>query len=133
MTVTVEPPPLEDIEAGVIEEARARQRHQRRMAGVSIAAASCQIAPTPGRTVQGPPSKSLLSIRGVLRRPATATDALPAAVERSLLAPQLDQAVTLFVNYVRRVEVGGAVTYWVFPEILTRCLDPGAGREADQN
>ena len=73
--------------------------------------------------MQGPPSKLLLSILGVLRRPATAADALLAAVEQSLLAPQLGQAVTLFVNYVRCVEVGGAVTYWLFPGILTRCLD----------
>jgi hypothetical protein len=161
MTVTVEPPPLEDIDAGVIEEARAHQRRQRCIAGitiiaaagfaalglglaggfgsphpaqglsshrppskaapVSLASASCRIPPTAGGTVQGPPSKSLLSILGVLRRPATAADALPAAMERSLLAPRLGQAVTLFVNYIRRARVVGAVTYWVFPEILTYC------------
>jgi len=40
MTVTFDPPPVEDVDAGVIEEARARERHQRRVAGiVSVAAA----------------------------------------------------------------------------------------------
>jgi hypothetical protein len=166
MTITVEPL-REDVDAGVIEEARVRQRRQRRIAGiasiaaagfaalglalaggsgsphpaqapsshrpptttapVSLTSASCQITATAGRTVPGPPSQSLLSILGVLRRPATAADALPAAVERSLLAPQLGQAVTLFVNYVRRVQVVGAVTYWAFSEIVTRCLDRGRG------
>jgi hypothetical protein len=44
MTVTSDPPPVEDIDAGVIEEARARARHQRRVAGiVSVAAAGFAI------------------------------------------------------------------------------------------
>jgi len=39
MAATVEPPPVEALDAGVIEDARARQRRHRRVAGVIAAAA----------------------------------------------------------------------------------------------
>lgn len=38
MTLSTEPPPLEALDAGVIEEARARQRRHRRLFGVVVAA-----------------------------------------------------------------------------------------------
>jgi hypothetical protein len=44
MTLTVEPPPVEDLDAGVIREARARERRQRRGVAAAIAAAAGIIA-----------------------------------------------------------------------------------------
>jgi hypothetical protein len=165
MVVEVSPQPTADgrslqaPDAGVIEEARARQRRQRRavglaavatvglaMIGVALAGgfggprplgtpgahgsqsavapvylAACGTTKSAGTAVQGPPSQSLLSILGVLRRPPTAADALPASVEQQLLERRLGPAVTLFANYVRRVGVVGGFTYWVFPKIVTWC------------
>jgi len=145
--------------AGVIEEARARQRRQRRTAGIAsvatvglaaigvalaggsgsphalgadgahrppsrlapVSLAACGTTKGTGSAAQGAPSQSLLSILGVLRRPAAAVDALPASVEQGLLRRQFGPAVTLFVNYVRRARVVGGFTYWLFPEIVTWC------------
>src|SRR5579863_4582616 len=106
MPLTIQPPG-EDLDAGVIEKARARQRRERgivvviTVAAAVIAAivlpslgggggshpanasvparphavvlASCAISQP--KELQGAPSQSLLSILGVLRRPATPADA----------------------------------------------------------
>src|SRR5271163_2781506 len=116
MSAIIDQPPSQAPDAGVIEEARARQRRQRSLvgavvvtaialagllfaftggdggshsastahraggspaAGVRSAGASCLSV---GRQLQGKPSRSLLSILGVLRRPATADDTLPGRV-----------------------------------------------------
>jgi hypothetical protein len=44
MTVTVEPPHLDTPDAGVIEDARARQRRHRRAAGVMVFAGGAAVA-----------------------------------------------------------------------------------------
>jgi len=159
----VEAPPLEDLDAGVIEEARARERVHRRIgalamvvaAGFAVIAlalaggfgsphrqvagsnrqptrigsaslASCGTAKTAGKAVQGPPSQSLLSILGVLRRSATAADALPASVLKFILHTGFGPARTIFINYVRRARVISGTSYWVYPQIITFC---GRSRE----
>jgi len=150
MSVT-QPPPLDSPDAGVIEEARARQRRQRGLAGAATIAAVTiaallfafggggnglrgRVAPLPagapsangarsssasclsrGKALEGPPSKSLLSILGVLRRPATAADSLG----KQLVARGLTRDV--FVNYVRRTQVVGESPYYVFPAIIGGC------------
>jgi hypothetical protein len=152
MTVTVEPPPLETPDAGVIEEARARQRRHRAFAGATTAALAIAAllfaflgggdgggshraaAPSPaggssgktarssstsclssGRTLQGPPSKSLLSILGVLRRPATAADSIPGELAGRGLTRDV------FVRYVRRTRVIDGSPYYIYPAIVGGC------------
>ena len=149
MTVTVDRAPGGTPDAGVIEEARARQRRHRSaaVAAVAIAAvllaafsdggggshplsaslpsghpsskaarlssASCLSAK--GRALQGPPSRSLLSILGVLRRPATAADELGRTLQGTGLVRDV------FVHYIRRTRVVGASSYYIYPAILAGC------------
>ena len=67
------------------------------------------------RALQGAPSKSLLSILGVLRRPATAADALPDALVAQ------GAARNAFIHYMRRTRVVGATPYYVYPAIVGGC------------
>jgi len=70
---------------------------------------SCQ-----GKALEGPPSKSLLSILGVLRRPATAADSGSGIVARGLI-----QGV--FVNYIRRTRIAAGSPYYIYPAVLGGC------------
>jgi hypothetical protein len=152
MTTAIEPLQLLTPDAGVIEEARARQRRQRGMAGAvalaAIALAAVLLAfvgggggshparaPMPaghppskaarlseasclardGRALRGAPSRSLLSILGVLRRPASATDALP----QGFVGHGLVRDV--FVHYIRRTRVIDGGSYYIFPAIIGGC------------
>lgn len=150
---SVEPPPVEQPhgetpDAGVIEEARARQRRQRAM-GAAAALAAAVIAATlwlstgggggshqrsllgsagrapaktarqspsscQGKALRRAPSRSLLSILGVLRRPATAADA-----GSGIAAHGFTSAV--FVNYIRRARVVDGSPYYVYPAIVGGC------------
>jgi hypothetical protein len=65
--------------------------------------------------LQGAPSKSLLSILGVLRRPSTAADAIP----RKLAA--LGAGSYAFVHYIRRTRVVNGSPYYIYPAILGGC------------
>jgi hypothetical protein len=150
MTITVERPRVETPDAGVIEEARARQRRHR---GAAVTATVAAIAATvlafaggggrsqPGsasvprgrppsraarlppaacasdtsRALQGSPSRSLLSILGVLRRPTTAADALP----RTLTAYGVGS--NAFVHYIRRTRVVHGSPYYIYPAIVGGC------------
>jgi hypothetical protein len=159
MTVTVESPSPQTPDAGVIEEARARQRRHRGAAAAAAVAAAAILAivfafvggggggskpggasvPQPRipsqaarlssaacvsatKTVlRGAPSKSLLSILGVLRRPATAADVVPPNLAR------LGAGSNAFVHYIRRTrEVEGGL-YYIYPAIIGGC-----GRHARQ-
>lgn len=163
MTITAAPPPIEvpdageAPDAGVIEEARARQHRHRGVAGAAVIAAGAIAAilfaftgggggsrlgsasvpagrapsKTAGRTLpsscqgkalQGPPSKSLLSILGVLRRPATAADA-----GSGITAQGFTSAV--FVHYIRRARVINGSPYYIYPAILGGC---GTGEKAHE-
>jgi hypothetical protein len=67
--------------------------------------------------VQGTPSKALLDILGVLRRPATPADALP---RRAL------DGSAAYLRYVRRARVVGGVSYYVYPVVAVGCGQSGA-------
>src|ERR1039458_9869824 len=82
----------------------------------SAAAACPQTKPFIG----GAPSQSLLSILGVLRRPATPADALPASVKAFLTKPILNPlGREVFVNYIRRARVISGTAYYVMPALYT--------------
>jgi hypothetical protein len=70
---------------------------------------SCQ-----GKALQGPPSKSLLSILGVLRRPATAADA-----GSGITAQGFTSAV--FVHYIRLARVIAGSSFYIYPGIVGGC------------
>jgi hypothetical protein len=148
MTITVEPPPVEAPDAGVIEEARARQSRHRVAGAAAVAAAAIgaillafagggggshpgsarvhQGRPPPrtarlspascvsgnAKLLQRAPSRSLLSILGVLRRPAAPADVLPRrlALERNA-----------FVRYVRRTRIVSGSPYYIYPAIVAGC------------
>lgn len=65
-----------------------------------------------GKALQGAPSRSLSSILGVLRRPATRADVLPRrlALERNA-----------FVHYVRLTRVVSGSLYYIYPAIVAGC------------
>jgi hypothetical protein len=81
--------------------------------------ASCATSQT--KELQGAPSQSLLSILGVLRRPATPADALPPAFQHNLLRG-FTRAV--YVNYIRRARVIGGVSYYIYPAVVGGCGQP---------
>jgi hypothetical protein len=150
MTTTVEAPSVEPPDAGVIEEARARQRRHRGMAGAALLAATVagilfgtagggggshpRNASVPagrppsktgrlsaascisgkGEALQGAPSKSLLSILGVLRRPATAADTVIGIVAQGFTSG-------VFVHYIRRARVVAGSPYYVYPAVVGGC------------
>lgn len=62
--------------------------------------------------LRGAPSRSLLSILGVLRRPATPVDVLP----RRLVLER-----NAFVRYVRRTRVVNGGSYFIYPAIVSGC------------
>jgi hypothetical protein len=78
---------------------------------------SCQ-----GKALQGPPSKSLLSILGVLRRPATAADA-----GSGITAQGFTSAV--FVHYIRLTRIVDGGSYYIYPGIVGGC---GTGEKAHE-
>jgi hypothetical protein len=155
MSLTLERPPVEAPDAGVIEDARARQRRHRGVAAAVTLAAGViaaillgfagggsgsrpQIGSVPagfapsktarlspascrgsGKALQRAPSRSLLSILGVLRRPATAADALPPDVRDNLIGTGFVRDV--FVRYIRRTRVVSGSFFYIYPAILGEC------------
>ena len=150
MTATLQPPRPDTPDAGVIEEARARQRRQRaygaataiavpgiamlvlvfadgggtnaarrsnpgRAPAAKVAKTSSSSCLSSGRNLHGAPSKSLLSILGVLRRRAEAADSLG----KSLAGSGLTRDV--FVNYIRRTQTIDGSPYYLFPAIVGGC------------
>jgi hypothetical protein len=148
MTLTVERPAVATPDAGVIEEARARQRRHRGMAGAALLvaaavagillgttgggggshprSASVPVGRSPlktgrlspascrGAALQGAPNKSLLSILGVLRRPATAADAGSGIGAGGFVSG-------VFVHYIRRARVVAGSPYYVYPAVVGGC------------
>ena len=157
MTVTDERQAAARTDAGVIEEARARQRRQRGVACAVLlvavvvtglvlgttgggGATHAKGAPAPAArrpakaarlsaaaciskaALQGAPSKSLLSILGVLRRRAT-----PADAGSGITAQGFTSAV--FVHYIRRARVVDGSPYYIYPAIVGGC---GTGEKPHQ-
>jgi hypothetical protein len=148
MTVTDERPAAARTDAGVIEEARARQRRQRGVAGAVLLVAGAAVGLLLGAAgggaahhrgaavfaarpseraarlsaascaskaaLQGAPSKSLLSILGVLRRPATAADAGSGITAQGFTSG-------VFVHYIRRARVVDGSPYYIYPAIVGGC------------
>jgi hypothetical protein len=168
MTVTCEPQPVEDLDAGVIEEARARQRRHRGIVAAVVVAAAIAVAalgsvggsgsshPAGGSTrpprpplkaaptalaacslhgtpfIEGTPSQALLSILGVLRRPATPADTLPARLRQSIILTAQATGREVYAKYIRRARVVSGVSYYVWPLLVTACSQLGkfaAGQE----
>jgi hypothetical protein len=76
-----------------------------------------------GRALQGAPSRSLLAILGVLRRPASSADAIGAhLVGRGIISD-------VFVHYIRRARVVSGSSYYVYPAIIGGC---GTGESKHQ-
>jgi len=155
----VESPPLKDLDAGVIEEAKARERRHRGFAAAAVLAAvigalvatslggggsshtvlgPTRPAPSPAKTApttltvcdspsrntttDGVPSQSLLSILGVLRRPATPADTLPATILAFFTSESpLHAGRQIFINYIRRARVISGTSYYLIPVLNTGC------------
>jgi hypothetical protein len=147
MTLTVERPAVATPDAGVIEEARARQRRHRAVAGALLAVAAvagillgttgggggsrprsasvpagrppsttARLSPASctGKALRGAPDKSLLSILGILRRPATAADTGSGIIGRGLIR-------AVFVHYIRRARVVAGSPYYLYPAVVGGC------------
>jgi len=68
--------------------------------------------------IEGAPSKSLLSMLGVLRRPATPADALPQRIADAIFLPS---GFKVYAKYIRRARVVGDRTYYVMPARFAAC------------
>jgi hypothetical protein len=152
MTATIQPLASAEPDAGVIRRARRRQRRHRAIAVATAVAAvlvpivwsaggggdhsqplaqpapatpaaltACAVPPT----TSAPLDPSLLSLLGVLRRPAAPSDALPGASLRSLAMVPASQ---VFVNYVRRARELSGQSYYVVAVRFEPC---GTRRAAD--
>ena len=82
-----------------------------------LSSASCN-----GKALQGAPSKSLLSILGVLRRPATAADADSGITGGGFISG-------VFVHYIRRARVVAGSPYYIYPGVVGGC---GTGEKPHQ-
>jgi hypothetical protein len=159
MTQTIARLPTATPDAGVIEEARARQRRHRGMAGavflIAAAVAGLLLAAAAGGgggathpegtalrsgrslaktarrspascasegALRGVPSRSLLSIIGVLRRPAGPSDA-----GSGITAGGVTSGV--FVHYIRRARVVDGSHYYIYHGIVGGC---GTGEKLHQ-
>jgi hypothetical protein len=92
------------------------------VADSSAALRSASACPQPKPFIGGAPSQSLLSILGVLRRPATPADALPASVKAIFTKRGLNPlGREIFVNYIRRARVISGTAYYVMPVLYTGC------------
>ncbi|HEY4452525.1 MAG TPA: hypothetical protein VGN13_13135 [Solirubrobacteraceae bacterium] len=67
----------------------------------------------PAQSLQGRPSRSLLAILGVLRRPAVAADAI------HIFQGGFTRGV--FVRYIRRARVADGARYYLYPVIVGEC------------
>jgi len=85
-----------------------------------LSPASC--GPGSGGALQGAPNRSLLSILGVLRRPATAADAGSGITARGFISG-------VFVHYIRRARVLAGSPYYLYPAVVGGC---GTGERPHQ-
>jgi hypothetical protein len=76
------------------------------------------------RSLRGRPSKSLLAILGVLRRPATGTAPSPAQVAQNLALGVFGDSV--YARYARRARVVAGTSYYVLPVRLSDCAGQAA-------
>jgi len=81
---------------------------------VSKTARSSSAACGQGGALQGAPSRSLLRILGVLRRPATAADAGSGIAAGGFISG-------VFVHYIRLVRVVDGSPYYLYPGIVGGC------------
>jgi hypothetical protein len=92
------------------------------VAGSSAAPDSAATCSQAKPFIGGAPDQALLSILGVLRRPATPADALPASVSAFFTRPIFNLlGREVFVNYVRRARVVSGTAYYVMPVLYTGC------------
>ena len=95
---------------------------------ISVAGAGSSAAPRSASPcskakpfIAGAPSQALLSILGVLRRPATAADELPMSIKRALTTSFRFSGVEVFTDYVRRAGVIAGTAYYVMPVFDSGC------------
>lgn len=77
-----------------------------------------------GEALSGRPSKSLFAILGVLRRPATSADMLPAQVGGNVGGGMF--GLDIYTHYIRRARVVGGISYYVFPVRAGSCSGQAA-------
>jgi hypothetical protein len=150
MTVTVEPPPVEAPEAGVIKEARTRQRRHRAVAAALLAAAAAGgillgttgggggPRPTSASVPEGrPPSKtgrlsaaSCISAEGgaLQGAPRKSLLSILGVLRRHATAADAGSGITargmiggVFVHYIRRARVVAGSPYYLYPAVIGGC------------
>jgi hypothetical protein len=149
MTLTVERPAVETPDAGVIEEARARQRRHRGAAGAALLAAGAiaatLLATTGGggrshaRSASAPGARSPSKTARPSPQSCAPSGALQGAPNKSLLkilgvlrrpatAADAGSGITaqgftsaVFVHYIRRARVVAGSPYYVYPAIVGGC------------
>ena len=72
-----------------------------------------------GATIsQGTPTAAVLSVLGVLRRPSTPADRLPATLYRDGRPLLLGEPSQVYVRYIRRARVVNGVAYYLIPGVI---------------
>lgn len=90
--------------------------------GVSNKHPACSLVPPPNPAgaalSQGAPDASMLSVLGVLRRPAAPADRLPAPVYHAGRPMGIGGLTKIYVRYIRRARVVDGVAYYVIPGVI---------------
>ncbi|HTU84385.1 MAG TPA: hypothetical protein VMF57_02360 [Solirubrobacteraceae bacterium] len=90
--------------------------------GVGAKEPACSLVAQPnpaGATIsQATPDAALLSALGVLRRPATAADRLPAPVDRAGHPLLLGEPNQVYVRYIRLARIVDGVGYYLVPGLI---------------
>jgi hypothetical protein len=143
MTVTIEPSPVEALDAGVIEEARKRQRRHRGRAGtatVLVAAIAAVVVGlvagggndgTPGSHASGAQPAAPITTAACITAPSSRNTGTPTPGFLALLGvlrqpdtsadslpAQIESTLNgedVYVNYIRRAQVIGSRSFFVVP------------------
>ena len=94
------------------------------LAGGSVTSAAVASCPPTKPFIGGAPSRSLLSIVGVLRRRATPADTLPSGLRRILSTPPFQRSGShekFFAHYIRRGRVVAGTSYYLIPALISGC------------
>jgi len=112
-------PPGQPAAAGASQRRRARAYLDATIETMLKRDPACRLGAPPnpaGATLSdGSPSATMLSVLGVLRRPATAADGLPGSLTRARRFILTRGATSVYVRYIRRARVVDGVSYYVIP------------------
>ncbi|HUA49470.1 MAG TPA: hypothetical protein VMA77_29820 [Solirubrobacteraceae bacterium] len=117
--------------AGISQrQRRAAQPYVRAAIDPAVSASCASLASVRGRVSYGAPSRSLVAILGVLRRPREPSDLPPPAPGAHRSIPVWAQGA--YVRYVRRARVVAGISYYVVPMVNAGVMNGTCAAQAQR-